>query len=217
MRDRRRAADARDGADRGRLVRPRARSRLHAGDASGAALARARRGRFRERAFRQLPPTLRERYFPRRDAGEWVVAPGFTSGCRRGARINLVQPRRARRAAGADVVFCRNLFIYFPGRPVSPGRERLRGPDVLARLSLRRRIRVAAAAVNAVRARGHRRRVRVREVMSGVIKVLVVDDSAYVRKVVTQMLSRSPFIEVVGDGAGRPRGARTGRTSSSRT
>src|ERR1044071_8716957 len=32
--------------------------------------------------------------------------------------------------------------------------------------------------------------------MSGVIKVLVVDDSAYVRKVVGQMLSRSPFIEV---------------------
>ena len=32
--------------------------------------------------------------------------------------------------------------------------------------------------------------------MSGVIKVLVVDDSAYVRKVVAQMLSRSPFIEV---------------------
>jgi two-component system chemotaxis response regulator CheB len=36
------------------------------------------------------------------------------------------------------------------------------------------------------------------------VRVLVVDDSAYVRKVVTQMLSRSPFIEVVGiarDGA----------------
>jgi two-component system chemotaxis response regulator CheB len=32
----------------------------------------------------------------------------------------------------------------------------------------------------------------------GIIRVLVVDDSAYVRKVVTQMLSRSPFIEVVG-------------------
>src|SRR5215210_1533935 len=30
------------------------------------------------------------------------------------------------------------------------------------------------------------------------IRVLVVDDSAYVRKVVTQMLSRSPFLEVVG-------------------
>ncbi|HEX6185535.1 MAG TPA: chemotaxis response regulator protein-glutamate methylesterase, partial [Pyrinomonadaceae bacterium] len=31
-----------------------------------------------------------------------------------------------------------------------------------------------------------------------VLKVLVVDDSAYVRKVVKQMLSRSPFLEVVG-------------------
>jgi two-component system chemotaxis response regulator CheB len=34
--------------------------------------------------------------------------------------------------------------------------------------------------------------------MTGVARVLIVDDSAYVRKVVKQMLSRSPFIEVVG-------------------
>ncbi|MBW4574907.1 MAG: chemotaxis response regulator protein-glutamate methylesterase [Aphanothece sp. CMT-3BRIN-NPC111] len=34
--------------------------------------------------------------------------------------------------------------------------------------------------------------------MDRVLRVLVVDDSAYVRKVVKQMLSRSPFIEVVG-------------------
>jgi two-component system chemotaxis response regulator CheB len=33
---------------------------------------------------------------------------------------------------------------------------------------------------------------------NGVTRVLVVDDSAYVRKVVTQMLSRSPMLEVVG-------------------
>ncbi len=40
--------------------------------------------------------------------------------------------------------------------------------------------------------------------MSGIVRVLVVDDSAYVRKVFRQMLSRSPFVEVVGaarDGA----------------
>jgi two-component system chemotaxis response regulator CheB len=40
--------------------------------------------------------------------------------------------------------------------------------------------------------------------MDRVLRVLVVDDSAYVRKVMKQMLSRSPFIEVVGtarDGA----------------
>ena len=34
--------------------------------------------------------------------------------------------------------------------------------------------------------------------MSQLVRVLVVDDSAYVRKVVRQMLSRSPFIDVVG-------------------
>ena len=30
-----------------------------------------------------------------------------------------------------------------------------------------------------------------------IVRVLVVDDSAYVRKMMTQMLSRSPFVEVV--------------------
>jgi two-component system chemotaxis response regulator CheB len=34
--------------------------------------------------------------------------------------------------------------------------------------------------------------------MDRVLRVLAVDDSAYVRKVIRQMLSRSPFIEVVG-------------------
>lgn len=34
--------------------------------------------------------------------------------------------------------------------------------------------------------------------MDQVLRVLVVDDSAYVRKAIKQMLSRSPFIEVVG-------------------
>jgi two-component system chemotaxis response regulator CheB len=34
--------------------------------------------------------------------------------------------------------------------------------------------------------------------MTGLIRVLVVDDSAFVRKVVSRMLTRSPFIEIVG-------------------
>jgi two-component system, chemotaxis family, protein-glutamate methylesterase/glutaminase len=40
--------------------------------------------------------------------------------------------------------------------------------------------------------------------VADVVRVLVVDDSAYVRKVVSQMLSRSPFLDVIGvarDGA----------------
>ena len=34
--------------------------------------------------------------------------------------------------------------------------------------------------------------------VAGIVRVLVVDDSAYVRKMMTQMLTRSPFVEVVG-------------------
>lgn len=34
--------------------------------------------------------------------------------------------------------------------------------------------------------------------MTSIVRVLVVDDSAYVRKMMTQMLTRSPFVEVVG-------------------
>lgn len=34
--------------------------------------------------------------------------------------------------------------------------------------------------------------------VASIIRVLVVDDSAYVRKMMTQMLSRSPFVDVVG-------------------
>jgi two-component system chemotaxis response regulator CheB len=40
-------------------------------------------------------------------------------------------------------------------------------------------------------------RLRPDSAVSQIVRVLVVDDSAYVRKVVTQMLSRSPFIEVI--------------------
>ena len=50
-----------------------------------------------------------------------------------------------------------------------------------------------------------------------IVRVLVVDDSAYVRKVVTQMLSRSPFIEVVGTARDGARGAGAGRRSCSPT
>jgi two-component system, chemotaxis family, protein-glutamate methylesterase/glutaminase len=34
--------------------------------------------------------------------------------------------------------------------------------------------------------------------VASIIRVLVVDDSAYVRKMMTQMLTRSPFVEVIG-------------------
>jgi chemotaxis response regulator CheB len=50
--------------------------------------------------------------------------------------------------------------------------------------------------------------------MSTIIRALIVDDSAFVRKVVREMLSRSPYIEVVG--AARAHRMHTSRRSSMR-
>ena len=92
---------------------------LHAGDASEAALRRARAGRYGERAFRQLAAPLRERYFVPTGPGEWTVRPELHSRVRSWTRVNAVEPQDWGLAAHANVVFCRNLFIYFDSATVA--------------------------------------------------------------------------------------------------
>jgi chemotaxis protein methyltransferase CheR len=82
-----------------------------ASDASPALVERARRGLYGERSFRNLPEALREKYFRRVDGG-WRPDP------RLGERIrytvaNLLEPDEAGPLADSDVIFCRNVFIYF--------------------------------------------------------------------------------------------------------
>jgi chemotaxis protein methyltransferase CheR len=84
---------------------------LHASDVSVAALARARAGRFRERAFRALPDELRERYFTP-DGTEWRVAPALHARVR-WSQVNVSVRAEADPYADCPIVFCRNLFIYF--------------------------------------------------------------------------------------------------------
>lgn len=80
-------------------------------DASAALVERARRGLYGERSFRNLPPTLRDRYF-RFEGGGWRVDPRVHAGIR-WTTANLVEPADVRPLAAADVIFCRNVFIYF--------------------------------------------------------------------------------------------------------
>ena len=84
---------------------------LHASDASVAALARARRGRFRDRAFRALPVTMRERYFSL-DGAEWRVDPALHEHVR-WSRVNVAERTEADLYADCPIIVCRNLFIYF--------------------------------------------------------------------------------------------------------
>lgn len=83
-----------------------------ASDASATLVERARRGRYGERSFRNLPPQLRARYFETEGAA-WRVDPRL-HGQIRWTTANLVEPAAVRPlAAAADVIFCRNVFIYF--------------------------------------------------------------------------------------------------------
>ena len=90
----------------------RARIEIEAGDASCAALARARAGVYRERAFRSLPLALRDRYFEKH-GDAWRVDPALKSRIQKWRQVNLALPEDIALMARADVVFCRNVFIYF--------------------------------------------------------------------------------------------------------
>ena len=85
---------------------------IHAADASEAALSRAREGRYGNRAFRQLPPDLRARYFTE-GGNEWIIAREIHRRVVSWSRINVVDLSQLEPLRGADVIFCRNLFIYF--------------------------------------------------------------------------------------------------------
>jgi chemotaxis protein methyltransferase CheR len=82
-----------------------------ASDVSGAMLERARRGVYAERSFRNIASDLRDRYFQREGTG-WRVDPRVHQVIR-WTTANLVDPAGVRVLAAADVIFCRNVLIYF--------------------------------------------------------------------------------------------------------
>lgn len=87
---------------------------IHASDASEAALTRARNRRYGKRSFRQLPIDFQERYFSRdQDKDEWTVRADLFARVTSWSRVNLMQPAEAAPYGDSDVIFCRNLFIYF--------------------------------------------------------------------------------------------------------
>lgn len=87
---------------------------IHASDASAAALAKARSRRYGRRSFRQLPSDLQARYFTREPGKEeWIVDDDLFARINSWSRVNVVNPAEVSGLASCDVIFCRNLFIYF--------------------------------------------------------------------------------------------------------
>jgi len=88
-----------------------------ASDGSGAMVERARRGLYGERSFRSLPPALRARYF-RPEGTAWRVDERLHRQiC--WTTANLVDRASVLPLARADVIFCRNVFIYFSDETIA--------------------------------------------------------------------------------------------------
>jgi chemotaxis protein methyltransferase CheR len=78
-------------------------------------LQKAVRGVYGDWSFRDAPPELKERYFTRIANGRYEIAPNVR-GCVKFAQLNLAQdgiPSLATDTNAMDIIFCRNVLLYF--------------------------------------------------------------------------------------------------------
>jgi chemotaxis protein methyltransferase CheR len=85
--------------------------RIEGSDASPAALKLASEGLYRERAFRSIPPEVRDRYFSA-EGSRWRIDPNLARRVT-WSQVNLLNTSELAWRARADVILCRNVFIYF--------------------------------------------------------------------------------------------------------
>ena len=85
---------------------------IFASDISQQVLVKARRGQYREAAFRATDPNVRDKYFIRGDDGSWQISDEIRNRVSFG-RVNLYDQPRVSLLGAIDVIFCRNVIIYF--------------------------------------------------------------------------------------------------------
>src|SRR5438045_5471405 len=85
---------------------------IFASDINQQVLARARKGQYRENAFRATEANVRERYFSREADNSWRIRDEIRNRVQFG-RLNLYDEARVSLLGRLDLVFCRNVIIYF--------------------------------------------------------------------------------------------------------
>jgi chemotaxis protein methyltransferase CheR len=85
---------------------------IFASDINQQVLAKARRGHYRESAFRATDGPLRDKYFSRNEDGSWHIHDDIRNRVSFG-RLNLYDEPRVSLLGHLDVIFCRNVIIYF--------------------------------------------------------------------------------------------------------
>ncbi|HEX3070971.1 MAG TPA: protein-glutamate O-methyltransferase CheR [Thermoanaerobaculia bacterium] len=85
---------------------------IFASDINQQVLAKARRGFYRESAFRATEIPLRDKYFSPNGDGSWRLHDDIRNRVSFG-RLNLYDEARVSLLGHLDIIFCRNVIIYF--------------------------------------------------------------------------------------------------------
>lgn len=85
---------------------------IFANDISRKVLAKARKGIYGPSSFRAIPPSYKNRYFTRTDGNNYEISPEIKKMVTF-AHINLIENRSSALILPCDVIFCRNVIIYF--------------------------------------------------------------------------------------------------------
>jgi chemotaxis protein methyltransferase CheR len=91
---------------------------IYGSDASSVAIEKAKKGNYRERSFRNLSSERRSKYFCPDSPTAWHIRPELLSRVRFSV-ANLMNEAEIATLASADVIFCRNVFIYFSKTAIS--------------------------------------------------------------------------------------------------
>ncbi|MCK6388212.1 CheR family methyltransferase [Zoogloea sp.] len=75
-------------------------------------LNKARNGKYSQRSIQHLPKDLLQRHFHKTGDGDYQISDDFRAAVEF-TRVNLAEPADTRPYRGFDVIFCRNLLIYF--------------------------------------------------------------------------------------------------------
>jgi chemotaxis protein methyltransferase CheR len=86
--------------------------RVYGSDLSKKCIAAARRGVYGPASFRTTPGEVRSRWFVPGDGGTLAVGPAARSLCHF-AQMNLLDDERTQLVGRSDVIFCRNVVLYF--------------------------------------------------------------------------------------------------------
>lgn len=85
---------------------------IYATDINSRVLAKAKAGLYTESSFRAVDETFKARWFTEEEPGRFRVAPSLQK-CVSFSRFNLFDPGRYGLLPAFDVIFCRNVIIYF--------------------------------------------------------------------------------------------------------